>query len=182
MDIAKIHFRWMEPREVTKIKDIDRSERIRTGYQYINGEFQQISVNWDSPPWSTEGNGEYTVAAQIRFCQGHLKRKGRMYGAFVDSKLVGLGLIQQSIAPQMAQLAFLHVSRTYRQGGVGRQIVEALIAKAKKAGAKSMYVSAAPSGSAVDFYLGQGFEPTAKPIPALFELESEDIHMVRVLE
>jgi GNAT superfamily N-acetyltransferase len=182
MDTPKIHFRWMKPDEVTKIEDIDRSERIRSGYQYIEGELQQIKVNWDSPPWSIEGDGEYSVAAQIHFCREHLQRKGRMYGAFVDDKLVGIGLIQQAVAAGTAQLAFLHVSKAYRQCGLGRQIAEALMAEAKKAGAKRMYVSAVPSESAVGFYLSQGFEPTDTPIPTLFELEPEDIHMVKVFE
>lgn len=69
--MTKIQFRWMEPDQVTKIKDIDRSERIHSGYRYVDGELQQIAVNWDSPSWATEGDGGYTVAAQIRFCQGH---------------------------------------------------------------------------------------------------------------
>jgi hypothetical protein len=56
------------------------------------------------------------------------------------------------------------------------------MAEAKKAGAKRMYVSAVPSESAVGFYLSQGFEPTDTPIPALFELEPQDIHMVKVFE
>lgn len=74
MDRTNIQFRWMEPDEVSKIKDIDRSEQIRSGYRYADGELQHFEVNWDSPPWATEGDGEYTVAAQIRFCQGHLRR------------------------------------------------------------------------------------------------------------
>jgi hypothetical protein len=45
-----------------------------------------------------------------------------------------------------------------------------------------MYVSAVPSESAVGFYQSQGFEPTDTPIPTLFELEPEDIHMVKVFE
>ena len=76
MEIIKIQFRWMEPDEVSKIKDIDRSQQIRSGYQYVDGELLQIEVNWDSPPWATKGDGAYTVAAQMRFCLGHLGRNG----------------------------------------------------------------------------------------------------------
>jgi hypothetical protein len=44
-----------------------------------------------------------------------------------------------------------------------------------------MVVSATPSTNTVHFYLGRGFEPTAEPLPELFELEPEDIHMEKQL-
>ena len=89
----------MEPNEVNKLRDIDRSERIRTGYRFADGQLHQMQVNWDSPPWGLEGEGQYTIAAEIRFCEGHLERKGRMYGVFDNEKLVGIGIIQHDIAP-----------------------------------------------------------------------------------
>jgi hypothetical protein len=41
-----------------------------------------------------------------------------------------------------------------------------------------VYVSATPSESAVGFYTSMGFTPTPDPIPELFALEPEDIHMI----
>jgi hypothetical protein len=35
--------------------------------------------------------------------------------------------------------------------------------------------------SAIGFYQSRGFEPVAEPHPALFELELEDVHMVKRL-
>ena len=178
-DKTEIQYRWLEPEEVTKIEDIDRSERIRVGYKLVGNELQRMAVNWDSPSWAREGEGGYSIAAQINFCREHLSRNGRMFGAFDGDKLVGIGLIQHQVAASTAQLAFLHVSNRYRQRGIGRQIAAELIQEAQRDGAQKMYVSATPSGSAVDFYLSQGFRPTDVPIPELFELEPDDIHMVR---
>lgn len=175
----RIKYRWLEPDEVTKIREIDRSEQIRTGYAYAAGKLQEMVVNWDSPSWITEGDNEHSVAGQIRFCREHLARNGRMYGAFSGEKLVGIGLIQHDIKVGMAQLAYLHVSQGYRQQGIASQIAAVLIEEAHRAGARQIYVSATPSGSAIGFYLSQGFYPTNTPIPALFELEPEDIHMVK---
>lgn len=172
----------MEPNEVNKIKNIDRSEEIRTGYHFADGVLHEMQVNWDSPSWGMEGDGEYTVAAEIRFCQSHLERNGRMYGAFEDEILVGIGIVQHEIAPGTAQLAYLHVTNGCRKQGIGEKIIEALFEEAKKAGAEQIYVSAVPSGSAVNFYLSKGFKPTVSPIPELYELEPEDIHMVKVFE
>lgn len=176
-----IHLRWMAPDEIDKLKEIDRSEKIRTGYRFTKGELIQLDVNWDSPPWGLEEDGEFSVAAEIRFCQGHFDRGGRLYGAFEEDNLVGIGLLQPNIAPKMAQLAYLHVSKLHRQHGIGQRIAQALFEEAKKSEADKMYVSAVPSGSAVGFYMSQGFAPTDSPIPALFELEPEDIHMVKQL-
>ena len=77
-NLSSISYRWMDPDEVTRIGEIDRTERIRTGYEYSGSELQQLDVVWDSPPWMAEGDGEHLVAALIGFCRDHLRRKGRM--------------------------------------------------------------------------------------------------------
>jgi N-acetylglutamate synthase-like GNAT family acetyltransferase len=60
-------------------------------------------------------------------------------------------------------------------------LVEEAIAQARRDGAERLYVSATPSESAVGFYLEQGFAPVKEPLPELYELEPEDIHMVKFL-
>ena len=176
--MTDITYRWMEANEVIKIADIDRAETIRVGYAYSVGELQRMEVVWDSPAWSSD-DGEHSVAAQIRFCQDHLSRGARMYGAFDGERLAGIGIIQPEIDVETAQLAYLHVSNRYRRQGIGRRITDALIDEAKRGGAHKFYVSATPSGSAVGFYLSRGFFPTDAPIAALLELEPDDIHMIR---
>ena len=44
-----------------------------------------------------------------------------------------------------------------------------------------MVVTATPTENTVRFYLSRGFEPMAEPLPELFELEPEDVHMHKVL-
>jgi len=169
--------RWMEPDELSLISQIDRSEVIRTGYVQRGEALEQLGVSWDSPAWAGEGFGEHSVAAQIRFCRGHLDRGGRVIGAFDGARLVGIGLFTPEIRPGLAQLAYLHVSRAYRRRGIGDRLAAEMISKARQGGAHQMYVSAVPSGSAVGFYLHLGFEPERKPLPELYALEPEDIHM-----
>ena len=65
--------------------------------------------------------------------------------------------------------------------GLARQLLRMVVAMAEEHGAEELYVSATESESAVGFYLSQGFRPTDKPDPHLFELEPKDIHMVRPL-
>ncbi|MCP4361505.1 MAG: GNAT family N-acetyltransferase [Chloroflexi bacterium] len=176
--MTEISYRWMNPNEVHRFGEIDRSERIRMGYEYADGSLQKLEVHWDTPTFFAEGTGEHTVAAQIAFFSEHLSRNGRMLGAFDSEELVGIGLIQHEICPGLSQLASLHVSNAYRRQGIASRLVKELMDVARRDGANKMYVSATPSGSAVGFYLSQGFRPTAIPIPELYELEPEDIHML----
>jgi ribosomal protein S18 acetylase RimI-like enzyme len=167
----------MDAVEVIRIGEIDRSERIRTGYKVSEGNLQRMEVIWDSPAWGMEEDGEYTVGSMVKFCRDHLERNARLFGAFDGENLVGIGLIQHGIGEGMAQLAFLHVSNGYRRYGIGGRIAGELIREAKKGGASRMYVSATPSGSAVGFYMSLGFKLTDTPLPELIEIEPEDIHM-----
>ncbi|MCJ7625202.1 MAG: GNAT family N-acetyltransferase [Anaerolineaceae bacterium] len=179
--MTELQCRWMEPDEVNRVGEIDRSEIVRSGYVYEDGMLKKMDVQWDSSAWLDEGEGEHTVAAQIKFCRDHLLRGGCMYGVFDVDRLVGVGILQPEIRKGIAQLACLHVSNGYRQKGIASCITEALIYEAKRGGARQMYVSATPSGSAVGFYRSQGFEPVERPLPELFELEPEDIHMLKEL-
>ena len=77
----------------------------------------------------------------------------------------------------MVQLKFLHVSSAYRGRGAGLQLYQAARARAAKAGARRLYVSATPSEHTVDFYLALGFVLSLQPDPQLFALEPEDIHL-----
>jgi GNAT superfamily N-acetyltransferase len=81
------------------------------------------------------------------------------------------------IRPGIAQLAFLYVSEGCRGLGVGGHVSRELERFARERGDTTMVVSAVPSANTVDFYLGRGFEPMAEPLPELYALEPEDVHM-----
>jgi len=176
-----ITYRWMESCEVGRVAEIDRKEIIRKGYVYRDGELQKIDVVWDIPGFLVDGDGEHSIAAQVEFCRNHIDRCGCMYGAFDGERLVGVGVIQHEVRPNLTQLAYLQVSDGYRRRGIGSRITQELIYEAASYGAVKLYVSATPSNSAVGFYLSRGFSPVDTPIPELYELEPEDIHMIRVL-
>jgi GNAT superfamily N-acetyltransferase len=75
-------------------------------------------------------------------------------------------------------LSVLYVSRNYQRKGVGSLRAGEVARLARADGARRLYVSATPSGSAVGFYRSHGFEPTDEPNEALFALEPDDIHMI----
>jgi GNAT superfamily N-acetyltransferase len=180
-NMTTITLRWMNRTELDRLTEIDRSEMVRTGYEMRDGDLAPYSVEWNVPSFLPDDEGDHSIAAQIRFCRSHLDRGGRMLGAFDGEKLVGVGIITPEIRPALAQLSYLHVSAGYRRAGIAGRIVRTLIAWAADRGAQQIYVSATPSESAINFYLALGFSPTNEPVPELFELEPDDIHMIKNL-
>ena len=178
----RVKYRWMTPDEVHRLAEIDRSEEIRTGYEVEGSQLRKIDVMWDTPSYDLEGEGDHTVSYITAFCLDHLKAGGKLMGAFLNEKLVGVGLIRENIRCGMAQLAFLQVSKEYRRQQIGSHLLREMEEVARASEADRIYVSATPSGSAVCFYLSHGFELTAEVVPELLELEPEDIHMLKMLD
>jgi pimeloyl-ACP methyl ester carboxylesterase/GNAT superfamily N-acetyltransferase len=175
---AGLSYRLMTAAELPKLADIDRSERVRTGYEMRDGELVAVDVDWDVPSFFKEGDGEHSLAEQLAFCRGHLAAGAVMIGAFDREVLAGIGILTPEIRPGVAQLAYLYVSSRYRRTGVASTIVARLTETARGLGTRRVYVSATPSESAVGFYRSLGFAPVAEPFRELLALEPEDIHMI----
>ena len=73
------------------------------------------------------------------------------------------------------------MSNGHRAQGIGQRLSEELERLAREGGDTAMVVSATPSLNTVRFYLQLGFEPTAEPLPELYELEPEDVHLQKRL-
>jgi GNAT superfamily N-acetyltransferase len=179
--VTSIEYRRLQLEDLERIGDIDRTERIRTGVVQHGARLEEIAVDWDAPPWFPEGEGEHSVAAQRRACERSLRDGAIGLAAFEGERLVGIGLVKPHVRPRVAQLAYLQVSDGYRAHGVGAALADELERIAREAGDTEMVVSATPSANTVRFYRRRGFEPMAEPLPELFELEPEDVHMRKVL-
>jgi predicted N-acetyltransferase YhbS len=175
-------YRKMTQAELSGLADIDRSEAVRVGFESHDGNLVQTSVHWDIPDFFRQGAGDHTLAQQVAFCRRHLAAGATMLGAFDGETLVGVGLLTPEIRPGLAQLAYLYVSSPHRREGVASSITRRLLKLAWGLGAGTVYVSATPSQSAVEFYRSFGFVPTAQPLPELYAEEPADIHMVLQLE
>jgi GNAT superfamily N-acetyltransferase len=177
-----ISYKELEVSDLSRIVEIDRSEEIRIGYEVRDGELVEMDVVWDTPNFFAEGEGEHTVAGEIEFCRSHMARNAVAVGGFDGEALVAIGLLTPEIRPGMAQLVYLHVSGQYRRKGIGAAIAHQLLERATTLGAERVYVSAVPSQSAVGFYRSLGFDLIPEPLPDLFELEPDEIHMVLQLD
>ena len=172
-----VEFRELLPSEVPRVGEIDRTERIDVLYVQQGTRLVARHGEWSAPAWKIDGDGEHSVEAKVREVEQYLDRGGVAVGAFANGRMVGIGVVVPHLRPGIAQLAFLHVSASWRATGIGGRLCERLEQIACAAGDVEMVVSATPSENTVRFYLGRGFEPTADPVPELFELEPDDVHM-----
>jgi ribosomal protein S18 acetylase RimI-like enzyme len=166
--------------DLGRIIEIDRSERVTLLYHTRDGELVPEEVDLAVPTWSSEG-GEYSVQKKIKHWGPILHEGGVLLGALDDGRLVGIAILRYRLDEGMAQLAVLHVSRPYRRQGIASQLTEEVCRLARADGARSLYVSATPSNSAVGFYTNLGFTLVDQPHPELLALEPEDIHMIKAL-
>jgi ribosomal protein S18 acetylase RimI-like enzyme len=173
----------LEASDVSLVASIDRSEHVEVQYRVEDGRLVETSVVMaDIPAWDPSGSGEHSVASHIAFCASVVADGAALLGAFDrDSELMGLATVQPKFEPGLAWLATLHVSRPHRRRGAASALWDAGIALAREAGARALYVSATPTGSAVGFYLARGCQLADPVHPELFALEPEDIHLACML-
>lgn len=173
-----IEIRELGEEGIELIREIDRSEHIDSLYTVEDGEIVAESVDFDVPRWDAKGHGDHSSARRIAEFRPVVEGGATLLGAFIDSQLAGVGIVDPSFENETAWLAFLHVSREYRRRGIAAALWAASKEIAAASGATSMYVSATPSGSAVGFYTSRGCRLAEPPHPALFAKEPEDIHLI----
>jgi len=176
-----IAYRVLDPHELARVGEIDRTEQIDALYVQHGEELEVVTGDFSAPPWRTEGGGEHSVAHQVEECERWLAAGGTAIGAFAGERLVAIGVVVPHVRDRTAQLAYLHVSGGFRGQGIGRRLSDELDRLARAAGDTTMVVSATPSANTVAFYRRRGYDPTATPLPELYALEPDDVHLEKPL-
>jgi predicted N-acetyltransferase YhbS len=161
--------------EIGQVWKIDRSEVIDNVYHFENGALVLRPEHHDVSGWPPGEAEKYTPILLDCFDRG-----GWFHGAFDREDLIGAVVLEnQRIGKSndQLQLKFLHVSNSYRNRGLGKQLFELAKAAAREKGAKRLYISATPSENTINFYMRLGCTVADEPDPELFELEPEDIHL-----
>jgi ribosomal protein S18 acetylase RimI-like enzyme len=171
----------MPSAELARIAEIDRSEHVTALYAYRRGALEGRPADEKVPTWDATGAGEHSVGALVAAFGPILERGGTLIGAFDGEALAGVAIYRPNLDEKLANLALLHVSRSQRRRGIATRLTEEVARLARADGARHLYVSATPTGSAVGFYRSQSFAPTDTPNAELFALEPEDIHMTSEL-
>ena len=178
---APIEVKQLTRAELSRVAEIDRTEQIDLLYQQRGTELIERRGNWSSSAWDPHGHGEHSVEAQRHALEHYVDAGGIALGAFWGGRLAGIGVVVPHLRPGIAQLAFLHVSQAFRATGIGRRLSGELDRMARDAGDTEIVVSATPSENTVRFYLRRGYQPMAQPLPELYELEPDDVHMRKAL-
>ena len=181
MTSSEITYRRLVAADISRLGEIDRTERIETLYVQHGSRLEERAGDWSAPAWFADGEGEHSVAYQRAECERHLAAGAIALGAFAERRLVGIGIVTPHVRPGIAQFAYLYVSNGYRARGIGSHLSDELEQLVRAQGDSEMVVSATPSLNTVRFYLGRGFEPMSEPLPELYELEPDDIHMEKQL-
>lgn len=168
----------LKPDQLGLLAQIDRTEHIGVLYGVEAGELTARAADIDVPRWFSDGTGPHSVQSHIDDLTPILERGATLLGVFDHDQLAGIAIIEERFEADMAWLVFLHVSNGHRRHGIGTALWIEAVARARDAGATSMYVSATPSESAVGFYLDRGCELVPRPHPLLYEDEPEDIHLI----
>lgn len=176
-----IEVRKLDVGELDVIRDIDRTERIESLYTQRGTRLELRTGDWSAPPWDPSGVGEHSISGQQAALEKLMDAGAIALGAFDGNRLVGIGVVVTHLRPGVAQLAYLHVTDGYRARGIGGRLSDELEGIAREAGDTSMVVSATPSFNTVGFYQRRAFHPMAEPLPELYELEPDDIHMLKEL-
>jgi predicted N-acetyltransferase YhbS len=179
--VDAIEYRQLVSSELALIADIDRTEHIDALYVQRGARLELRRGDFSAPPWSHDGTGEHSIVGQEAALAKYVQEGAIALAAFDGKRLVGIGLVTLHIRPGIAQLAYLHVSHGDRARGIGGRLSDKMELMAREAGNTSMVVSATPSVNTVRFYLRRGFEPMAEPLPELYDLEPEDVHMEKRL-
>lgn len=114
-----------------------------------------------------------------------LKDGGCFIGAFISQSLIGFALLDgHLIGDDLAyiQLLQFQVSSAYRGQGIGRQLFEATILKAKEKQAKKIYISAHSSVESKGFYDRVGCVEATWLYDKQVELEPYDCQMEYVMD
>ncbi|MFO7881488.1 MAG: GNAT family N-acetyltransferase [Kosmotogaceae bacterium] len=170
----KIHYREVSREEISKLKELDRTEYIDYIYKYDNGSLVKRPLNMTIPKWNSSKEEEFIENLTKRLDGG-----GKAFGAFDKEKMVGVSVLGDKTWGNIAHLSFLHVSSEYRKQGIGRRLIELVENEAVHRGYSRLYVSATESVSTVNFYMNYGFKLAKKVIKELYEEEPNDIHLIK---
>src|SRR5262249_24316748 len=125
-----IDLRKLLREEIAQVWNIDRSEMIEKFYQLEHGVLVLRPNHVDVMGWPPGEEEKFTPILLDCFDRG-----GWFCGGFDDTRLIGAVVLESRFIGRrkdQLQLKFLHVSRAYRNRGLGAQLFERAMATARE--------------------------------------------------
>jgi hypothetical protein len=77
-----VEIRRLARTELSRVADIDRTERIDLIYEQRGTELVKRPGNWSAPAWDRDGHGDHSVEAQRHAPEHYADAGGIALGAF----------------------------------------------------------------------------------------------------
>lgn len=106
--MLKLQIRDLALSELSRVGEIDRTERIDLLFEQRGTDLVARQGSWDSPAWEPYGQGEHSVESQRQALAHNADAGGVARGALSNGRLVGIGMVVPHIRPGIARLAYLH--------------------------------------------------------------------------
>ncbi len=74
-----IDYRMLDPAELERVREIDRTEKIDALYVQHGARLEERIGDFSSPNWDLEGTGEYSVAALLEMLEQRIERVRRQW-------------------------------------------------------------------------------------------------------
>jgi ribosomal protein S18 acetylase RimI-like enzyme len=182
MCIHGIVFRELTPGDLSAglLQNFNRYQEVNRFWFYENNE-------WKLKPhhFVEEWDGERKVEIVTRGFAQSIKNGGSVFGAYdQNNRLIGFANIVSTrfgSRNQYIQLKQIHVSREYRNRGIGKQLFALCVEKAKALNGKKLYISANASEETQGFYKSLGCVDAVEKDKESVEQEPYDRQMEYVL-
>ncbi|HUF01660.1 MAG TPA: hypothetical protein VMN35_04465 [Gaiellaceae bacterium] len=89
MTASEIGVRQLARSELSRVGEIDRTERIEVLYVQHGTRLERRVGDWSSPPWVSGGEGEHSIDAQRVALERMADAGAIALGAFDGDRLVG---------------------------------------------------------------------------------------------
>jgi predicted N-acetyltransferase YhbS len=170
-----MRIRTLRKEEIGQVRNIDRSEIVEQIYYFKYGKLTLEDEFYDMKGWNPS-----ELEQSIEHLHEINDRNGTLLGAFDGDRLIAISALESEFIGRkkdQLQLYFHHVDSHYRHSGIGGKLLKKIMEKARRLGARKLYISATPSKNTVDFYMHMGCKLASELNPKLYKLEPEDIHL-----
>ena len=99
---GKIEIRELDADRIELIREIDRSEHIDVQYAVKDGRLRSERVDFEVPPWDSEGHGDHSSARRITEFRPIVDNGAISLGAFIDGLFAGIAIVDPSFEKRTA--------------------------------------------------------------------------------
>ena len=145
--------------DIGRVGEIDRTEWIATKYEVVrsaDGLSLSLAPRQYDPPQEFPNWDEEGIARRTKWWRHELAGGGAIFGAFADTKLVGIAIVVPR-RHATAEVLGMFVDAVHRRRGIGGRLLAATEDYARSVEAAIVYLHPNLTAMAVGFYRKHGY-------------------------